>query len=91
MGKSYEQLNSRKSTKKNEEQVEKYQPILYYSAGLTLFKFSLAMLIVPFGLYFIVNHLTHGSTTAAAFGAIAGVQIVLAAYIYEALQECHLI
>lgn len=54
---------------------------------IILLLFSIAMLTLPLGTYFIIHHYLSMSTTLSAMGAVVAVQLIVAAYIYKAWQD----
>lgn len=54
---------------------------------ITLLIVSTAMLILPLATYFAIRHYIIDSTTIAAMGSIAVVQIIVAAYIFKAWRD----
>lgn len=58
-----------------------------FAPMVVLLLFSFAMLVLPLGTYFLIQHYITRSTTICAMGAIVMVQLIVAAYIYKAWND----
>lgn len=65
---------------------EKEEPVNYFPF-VTLAIFTIIMLTLPLGTYYLIEKMVPNSTVFAAMGAIVAVQIIVGAYIFIAWRE----